>query len=234
MEKGDVMLALWRPALERIWRVGLRWRFVLLQRHRYNRLSLERAAGRPILVLPQVFNPSLFFTSEYLVGLFSRQLIPAGAAVLDMGTGSGLGAICAAPWAERVVAVDINPAAVRCARINAMLNEVEGKVEVRQGDLFAPVAGERFDVVLFNPPFYRGAPRDNLDRAWRSDDVVERFATGLGAHLAPGGCALVVLSSNSDLPAFLRAFAGAGFAVETVAERDMISETLLVYRLRPR
>lgn len=228
------MQAIWRPALERVWRAGLRWRFLLLQRHRYNRLALERVAGRPMLVLPQVFNPGLFFTSEYLVGLFGRELIPAGAAVLDMGTGTGLGAVCAAPWAGRVVAVDINPAAVRCARINALLNEVEARVEVRQGDLFAPVAGERFDVVLFNPPFYRGAPRDDLDRAWRSDDVVERFAAGLADHLAPGGCALVVLSSNSDLPAFLRAFAGAGLAVETLAERDMVSETLVVYRLRPR
>ncbi len=226
--------AIWRPALERIWRAGLRWRFLLFQRGRYNRLTLEHVAGRPMLVLPQVFNPSLFFTSEYLVGLFNRQLIPAGARVLDMGTGSGLGAVCAAAWAERVVAVDINPAAARCARINALLNEVDDRLEVRQGDLFEPVAGERFDLVLFNPPFYRGAPRDNLDRAWRSDDVVERFAAGLAEHLTPGGCALVVLSSNSDLSAFLRAFAGAELAVETIAERDMISETLLVYRLRPR
>ena len=123
---------------------------------------------------------------------------------------------------------------MRCARINALLNEVEGVVEVRQGDLFAPVAGERFDVVLFNPPFYRGAPRDGLDRAWRSDDVVERFAAGLADHLTPRGYALVVLSSNSDLPAFLHAFAGAGLAVETIAERDMVSERLVVYRLRPR
>lgn len=226
--------AIWRPALERAWRVGLRWRFLLFQRHRYDRLGLERVAGRPMVVLPQVFNPRLFFTSEYLVGLFSRDLIPRGATVLDMGTGSGIGAICAAPWAARVVAVDLNPAAVRCARINALLNGVEGKVEVREGDLFAPVAGERFDLVLFNPPFYRGAPRDGLDRAWRSDDVVERFAAGLADHLAPGGSALVVLSSNSDLAAFLRAFAAAGLGSATIAERDLISETLLVYRLVPR
>lgn len=226
--------AIWRPALERVWRAGLRWRFLLLQRHRYNRLALERVAGRPMVVLPQVFNPGLFFTSEFLVGLLGREPLPPGATVLDMGTGSGVGAVCAAAYAGRVVAVDINPAAVRCARINALLNAVEARVEVRQGDLFAPVAGERFDLVLFNPPFFRGAPRDNLDRAWRSEDVVERFAAGLPAHLASGGSALVILSTLADLPAFLRAFDGAGLAVETVAERDMLSETIVVYRLRPR
>ncbi len=62
-------------------------------------------------------------------------------------------------YARRVVAVDINPAAVRCAQINALLNQLEQRIEVRRGDLFAPVAGERFDLVLFNPPFLRGAPR---------------------------------------------------------------------------
>ena len=62
-----------------------------------------------------------------------------------MGTGSGVGAVFAAQWARRVVAVDINPAAVRCARINALLNHVEDRVDVVEGDLFEPIGGQRFD-----------------------------------------------------------------------------------------
>jgi HemK-related putative methylase len=209
----------------------LRWRYRLTQRHRYNSLVLEEAAGRPILVLPQVFNPALFRTGEFLAGLLDDRLIPPGATVLDMGTGSGLGAVAAAARAGRVVAVDINPRAARCARINALLNEVEDTVEVREGDLFAPVHGERFDVVLFNPPYYRGAPRDALDRAWRSDDVVERFAAGLGEHLTPAGYALVVLSSDGESRAFLEAFQAGGLDVSVVARRDFVNEILTVYRL---
>ncbi|MGH2542848.1 MAG: HemK2/MTQ2 family protein methyltransferase, partial [Ardenticatenaceae bacterium] len=148
-----------------------------------------------------------------------------------MGAGAGIGALFAAQWAGRVVAVDINPEAVRCARINVMLNRVEERVEVRQGDLFAPVSDERFDVVLFNPPYFRGAPRDALDQAWRADDVIERFTEGLHDHLAPRGYALVVLSSDGEAPAFLRAFRSHGFDPEVVAERDARNEILTVYRL---
>jgi release factor glutamine methyltransferase len=221
----------WRRAL---WRRWLWWRFRLFQRHRHDRLVLERVAGYPILVLPGVFNPALFGTSELLARTLAGGLVPAGASVLDMGTGSGIGAVAAARWAGRVVAVDSNPAAVRCARINALLNGVEERVTVRQGDLFAAVAGERFDLVLFNPPYFRGEPRDSLEAAFRSPDVVERFAAGLAAHLTPGGQALVVLSTDGDLAGFQRAFADHGFQVTGVAERRLPTETLIVYGVRHR
>jgi release factor glutamine methyltransferase len=205
--------------------------FRLFQRHRYGRLVLEEVAGTPILVLPQVFNPKLFRSGEFLVQCLGSKVIPPGSTVLDMGTGSGVGAVFAARWAGRVVAVDLNPEAVRCARINALMHRLEGKIEVRLGDLFTPVAGERFDLVLFNPPYFRGEPSGALDRAWRSNDVVERFATGLRSALLPSGHALVVLSSQGDISGALAAFQGHGLKVATLAKRDLINEVLTVYRL---
>jgi release factor glutamine methyltransferase len=153
--------------------------------------------------------------------------------VLDMGTGSGVCAVFAARYAQRVVAVDINPAAVRCTVINALLNDLEHKIDVRHGDLFAPLHGERFDLVLFNPPFVREAPRDHRDRAWRSSDVAERFAAGLAAHLKPGGAALVLLSTFGDGGAFLREFRNHGFEIAVHAERRFVNERLTVFRLVP-
>jgi release factor glutamine methyltransferase len=214
-------------------RFVLRWRYLLFQRGRYDRLVLERVAGVPILVLPQVFNPKLLRTGEFLARTLDTRTIPPGAAVLDLGAGSGIGAIFAARWAGRVVAVDINPEAVRCTRINALLHRLDDRIAVRQGDLFAPVADERFDVVLFNPPYYRGVPRDALDHAWRSPDVIERFAACLRDHLTPGGSALVVLSTDGEAAAFLRACAAAGFVAEIVAAHDFSNEIITVYRLRP-
>lgn len=219
-------------AIRKLWRHLLRWRFLLFQRHRFDRLVLEEVAGKPILVLPGVFNPKLFRTGEFLVETLDSQLVPPGSTVLDMGTGSGIGAVFAARWARRVVAVDINPAAMRCARINTLLHEVEERVEVREGDLFEPACGEQFDVVLFNPPFFRGEPRSDLERALWADDVVERFAAGLSQHLTPGGHAVVVLSSDGDVAGFLRAFQSHGFSAEVVAERDLVNETLTLYCLR--
>ncbi|MDO8673310.1 MAG: methyltransferase [Dehalococcoidia bacterium] len=214
-----------------LWRRLFWWRFRLFQRYRYGNLILEEVAGRPILVLPEVFNPKLLRTGEFMGQTINADLIPAGARVLDMGTGSGIVAILAATWADRVLAVDISPEAVRCARINVLLNEVEDRVEVFEGDLFLPVQDQRFDVVLFNPPYFRGTPHSDLDRAWRSIDVVERFAAGLPDHLKPDGCALVVLSTDGDTISFLRAFEANRLTIGVVAQRDLGNEVLAVYRL---
>jgi release factor glutamine methyltransferase len=216
-----------------VWRRWLRLRFRLFQRGRHDALVLERVAGFPVVVLPQVFNPKLFWTGELLASALDERLIPPGASVLDLGTGTGVGALAAARWAGRVVAVDVNPAAVRCARINVLLNEADDRVEVRGGDLFEPVEGERFDVVLFNPPYYPGAPQDALDSAFRAADLPERFARGLAAHLRPGGYALLLLSSTGDSAAFLAELAVAGFAAEAEAEQRRIGEVLTVHRARP-
>jgi release factor glutamine methyltransferase len=63
--------------------------------------------------------------------------VDEGERVLDMGTGSGLLAVVAAAKGGRVVAVDVNPYAVRCARNNAVLNNVRGNVAFLRSDLFA-------------------------------------------------------------------------------------------------
>jgi release factor glutamine methyltransferase len=158
----------------------------------------------------------------------------ASLAVLDLGTGSGVGAFFAARRGASVVAVDINPEAVRCARINALLNHLDERIEVRQGDLFVPVHGQRFDLVLFNPPFYRGVPSDKLDHAWRGQDVFERFAGGLGEMLAPAGYALVVLSTDGDCDELLAALAAAGFDREVVERKNLINEVVTIYAVKPR
>jgi HemK-related putative methylase len=212
------------------WSRLLWWRFRLFQRHRHDRLVLEEVAGRPILVLPRVINPKLFRTGEFLAQTIDGR-IARGATVLDMGTGAGIGAIVAAGCGARVKAVDVNPVAVRCARINALLNGVEDRVEVRHGDLFEPVSGERFDVVLFNPPYLPGPPRDLLDRAFRGGDVIDRFARGLAQHLAPAGFALVLLSTEADTDSALASFASSALSMTPVSERNLKNEVLTVYRV---
>jgi HemK-related putative methylase len=215
-------------------RAGLRWRYRLTQRHRYKRLVLEKVAGKPLLVLPRVFHPKLFRSSEFLVRFLAETPIRPGAQVLDMGSGSGVGAVMAAARGCRVTAVDINADAVRCTRINALLNELEACIDVRHGDLFVPVTDERFDIVLFNPPYFRGEAREPLEHAWRSVDTVERFAAELADHLTPAGYALVVLSSDGELSAFLQTFRDNGLGVTAVARRNLLNETLTIYRLSAR
>jgi release factor glutamine methyltransferase len=208
------------------------WSYRLRGKHRYDEFLLEWIAGTPLLVMPSVFNPRLLLTGQFFASQLNAQLIAPDMDVLDMGTGSGVCAVFCARHARRVVAVDINSAAVRCATINALMNRVEHKIEARHGDLFAPVPDERFDLILFNPPFLRGIPRDDRDRAWRSSDVPERFAAALGSHLKPGGCALVLLSTFGGAEDFLGQLAQNGFEVTLFAQREFIAETVGIFRVR--
>jgi release factor glutamine methyltransferase len=207
--------------------------YTLTGKDRYDDFRLERVEGMPVVVTPSVFNPKSLRTGAFFAAHIDSRVVGGDAQVLDMGTGSGVCALAAARFARRVVAVDINSAAVRCAEMNALLNHREQRIEVRHGDLFTPVREERFDLILFNPPFLRGIPRDDRDRAWRSNDVAERFAAGLGAHLNPGGFALVLLSSFGAARIFLDEFRRHGFALSVLAERRFINERLAIFRLQP-
>jgi len=197
----------------------------------YDRLRLERVHDVPVLVIPGVANPKLLRTGAFFASRIDAQLITPGAAVLDMGTGSGVCALFAARHGAHVVGVDVSPAAVRCARLNAALNQLEDRIDVRLGDLFEPVAGRRFDLVLFNPPFLIGAPRDHRDAAWRSEDAARRFAATLSDHLVPGGAALVLLSSFGDACALFESELRAnGFVLAVLARRRFVNETVTIVR----
>jgi HemK-related putative methylase len=222
------------PLIARLIGRGMAFGYRLAGKDRYDDFRLERVNGVPFIVTPSVFNPKVPRTGEFLASLIDSSLVGRNSEVLDMGTGSGVCAMFAAKYARRVVAVDINPAAVRCTEINARLNHLEHKIDVRHGDLFAAVPGERFDLILFNPPFLRGAPRDDRDRAWRSSDVAERFAAGLRAQLNPGGFALVLLSTFGDGNFFLEEFRRRGLEISVEAERRFVNERLTVFRLAPR
>ena len=220
------------PLVRRVLGKAMAQGYRLLGRHRYDDYRVERVCGLPFMVTPSVFNPKIPRTGEF----FASQLdawLGRDWDVLDMGTGSGVCAVFAARGARRVVAVDINPAAVRCAHINSLMNGLDHKIDVRLGDLFGPVGDERFDLVLFNPPFLRGTPRDPRDGAWRSNDVAERFAAGLAAHLKPGGSALLLLSTFGDGRTFLKEFHDQGFKISVFAERRFFTERLTLFHLLP-
>ncbi|GAA1792795.1 DUF7059 domain-containing protein [Agromyces lapidis] len=114
--------------------------------------------------------------------------------VLDLGTGCGIQAMHAARFADEVVATDISERALVLAEMNLRLNGIEG-VELRHGSLFEPVAGERFDRIVSNPPFVitprtEGVPEyDYRDGGMVGDALVEAVVRGAAEHLEPGGVA---------------------------------------------
>ena len=132
------------------------------------------------------------------IGPDSRQLARCTSrrpvrAALDLCTGSGVHAVLAAAHADRVVAVDINPRAVACARFNALALGISN-LEVRIGDLFEPVAAERFDLITANPPFVP-SPSDEFrfrDGGRSGEDIQKRIVAELPLRLAPEGIAQIV------------------------------------------
>jgi carbamoyltransferase len=114
-------------------------------------------------------------------------------AVLDLCTGTGVQALRSARSARRVVGTDIGKRAVALASCNAALNGIEN-LTVRCGDLFGPVRGERFDLILANPPFVAGPRRGPAYHAGGpfADRVLKRIVAGLPTCSKPGGRALMV------------------------------------------
>ena len=203
-------------------------------RRRLGKAVFERVLGRHFVVWPGVFNPVVFLTGRYLAEFVARSplLDPVAGTktVLDVGTGCGVLGIFAALRGHQVTAVDVVPEAVSCARANAILNRA--KVELLLGDLFAPVVGHRFDIVLASLPKYRGTPKTTFDRSWRSPDVIDRFTEGLPSVLAPDGVAFFVLTSHGDCAGMLNGLAKAGLLVERLECRHFGVGTMAIYAAR--
>ena len=141
--------------------------------------------------------------------------------MLDLCSGSGLIAVAAATTCgSQSVAVDISRRAVLTARINARLNGVT--VRALRGDLFAPVAGERFDLIASNPPYLPGPaqelPRRGPARAWEGGVqgrvFIDRICDEAPTHLNPGGVLLLLQSSVCDIQATLERLSAHGLDTE--------------------
>ncbi|MBI3269069.1 MAG: methyltransferase [Planctomycetes bacterium] len=134
---------------------------------------------------------------------------PAGARVLDLGCGSGVFGLWAArAGAGAVWLVDVDPAAVACARENARRNRL-AHVRFATGDFFEPCGRERFDVIIGNVP-QTPAPRDFSTAKWGGSDGtahLRRLAREAPAHLAPGGRVYFVLIDLTHADRALEAFA---------------------------
>ncbi len=225
----------WRWAIRRVARRLLAWRY----RHFVPGSQPDttvKVGNIRLRVFREVFDPSIHFTSGVLARYIRRSgVVPAGSSVLDMGTGTGVAAIAAGlAGAGRVVAADINPAAVRCAALNIRRYRLGDTVTVREGDLFATVRGEQFNLVICNPPYFNAQPQTMAERAYHAGSNLEwlrRFGVGLHTVLAPQGSSIISLGDAADIDAILRLFNECGWSHTEVARRDILVETIYLFQL---
>ena len=157
-------------------------------------------------------------------------------AVLEIGTGCGILAVLAADKAKSVVAVDINPHALKCASRNAETNRVNEKIEFRQGDLFQPIKrDERFSLILFNSPYLPSEPDEEkswIGKAWAGGpngrQVIDRFIADAPRWLADEGKILLVQSSLSDVNRTLAMFKERNLQAMVVAQIKVPFESIVL------
>jgi release factor glutamine methyltransferase len=162
--------------------------------------------------------------TELLAGVMRRGDFARDRDVLDVGTGSGALAVAAAQAGARsVTAVDLSRRAVAATWINSRL--ARAQVQVRRGDLFGPVAGRRFGLVVSNPPYVPAAtdalPRYRKARCWDAGPdgraLLDRICAGVPDVLTADGTVLLVHSALCDTDGTVAALQRAGLAARELA-----------------
>ncbi|MGE0396328.1 MAG: peptide chain release factor N(5)-glutamine methyltransferase [Kofleriaceae bacterium] len=180
--------------------------------------------GLPLFVDANVLVPRPDTETVIEVAVKARVDKAAPCRVLDLCTGSGAIALALAKElpAATVIATDVSAEAVAIATKNVERNKMGERVEVRRGDLFAPVAGEVFDVIASNPPYIATAVIATLSAEVKREPVIaldggadgmafyDRICAEAMAHLAPGGV-LVVEHGYDQADAVRSRFERAGF-----------------------
>ncbi|OQP87224.1 ribosomal protein L3 N(5)-glutamine methyltransferase [Rhizobium rhizosphaerae] len=155
--------------------------------------------------------------------LFTEYLNPEGSSVLpdpttvesalDLCTGSGCLAVLAAKFLPlaKVDAVDLSPEALEVAKINVTAHEVEGQVRLVQGDLFAPLKGRTYDLIITNPPYVDHAALSGYPAEFQAEpvmahdggedglDLVRQILDQAADHLNPGGGILCEIGSGREI-----------------------------------
>lgn len=159
-----------------------------------------------------------------LAEMMRRGGFACGRRVLDLGTGSGALAVAAArAGAATVTAVDLSLRSVAATWFNCRLRGTA--VSVRRGDLFTPVVGRRFDLVVANPPYVPAEttrlPRHRKARCWDAGPdgraILDRICAGVRDVLAPGGDVLLVHSALCDTDLTLLKLQRAGLTAHVLA-----------------
>jgi release factor glutamine methyltransferase len=162
--------------------------------------------------------------------LFAENLdVKTGDKVLDLGAGCGILGILAAKKASSILAIDLNPYAVRCANENSKLNGLRDKMGFVQASLFSALNPTvKFDLILFNAPYLPSEDGETVSwigRSWAGGangrEVVDRFIQQVPTHLTPNGRVLLMQSTLTGVEETIRTFDKVGFEAKVKAEQNL-------------
>jgi len=211
---------------------------------RFAEWSARRRSGEPVAYilgrrefygLALAVNPAVLIPrpeTELLVDIALERLrVNDTARVLDLGTGSGAIALAIKRHRprSRVAAIEASAAALVVAKRNSASLGLD--VELRHGVWFDPVRGERFDLIVANPPYVaeqdphlvegdlRFEPRSALASGADGLNSIRAIVAAAPAHLQPGG--LIAIEHGYDQAAAVRALLGEAGLIETFTRPDL-------------
>ena len=202
----------------------------LQKKYKIRLLKMIEHKGLIIYTHPEVYEPA-----EDTFLLVENLDIKTKDEVLEIGTGTGLVAMYAAQRSNRVVATDINENAIKCTIKNAITNHIYN-IELKEGNLFEPINGQKFDLILFNTPYLPTSEEekleDNLNTAFDGGldgrETIDAFIDQVKDYLKDEGRIQLVQSSLADNDKTLHRLSELDFDAEVSAREKCFFEEIVV------
>lgn len=159
--------------------------------------------------------------------------VPLRSRVLDLGTGTGIQGIAALfNGAGSAVAVDINEEALECAKKNYSSFGFSKRVSFLYSDLFENLADEKFDLILFNPPYVpsKAIKYSDVDGGKQGRELLDRFLDKFDSHLTENGICYFIQTDLNGAEKTELILQEKGFSHEITARKKLFFEELLLYR----
>lgn len=186
-------------------------------------------------IAPEVFNPNWGEGCRMMSKI--KDLFIGD--VLEIGTGSGILSIFAAEKAAKVIATDISPHAIECAKKNILRYKYENKISLREGSLFSVINDdEKFDTIIFNPPFLKGKideKKVNIKNAYLDNNyiVLESFLKEVKNYLKENGNIYICFGGVGDVGYlnYLIALNNYNVQIVSFSNSDISDLCFFVYKL---
>lgn len=185
-----------------------------------------------LLIHPAVYPPSedTFALLQVLESELKKDKLSRG---LELGCGCGILTVYMARSLDEVIAVDINPYAVRCTLLNAYLNGVSRKVKVFRGNLFSPIKrGDKFDLIVFNSP-YLPPEKAHIDDIHGGLPLIARFLKMAKSYLTSQGRIIFTCSTLTPETKVMILLTDLRYRYEVVAVCDLFMERLFIIKAFP-
>ncbi len=171
---------------------------------------------------------------SYLLQKYVEQYCKKDFVVLDIGTGTGIQAITAAKKTKKVIACDINPIAVKCAKESAEIEKIKN-IKFIESDLFSHIPKIKFDLIVFNPPYLpeeKNVENIALFSAKRGTETTVRFLNDANRFLKKEGIILLIGSSLASWSILEETIKKNLFDYEILEKQHVFFEDIFVLLLK--